>query len=104
MDAGVRSIVKLRTGSIVLTLGIVACAALSLAAQKKAAQPSGAVVFAQDKGKLPLKPRRPTVAHHEFEIPPSRGPPAAKATAETNPPHTSATTASGPLTLPPDAA
>src|SRR6266851_3853276 len=55
MVLGVRSIVKFRKVSIALTLGIVACAALSLAAQKKAAQTSGPVVFAQDKGKFTIK-------------------------------------------------
>src|SRR5256712_8703515 len=104
MDAGVRSIVKLRTGSIVLTLGIVACAALSLAAQKKAAQPSGAVVFAQDKGKLTIKLGGQTVGHEEFEIAPSGGSWVAKGTAEIRPPESSASRVSGSLTLQPDGA
>ncbi len=104
MDAGVRSIVKLRTGSIVLTLGIVACAALSLAAQKKAAQPSGAVVFAQDKGKLTIKLGGQTVGHEEFEIAPSGGGWVAKGTAEIKPPESSASRVSGSLTLQPDGA
>src|SRR2546428_3096726 len=104
MDAGVRSIVKLRTGSIVLTLGIVACAALSLAAQKKAAQPSGAVVFAQDKGKLTIKLGGQTVGHEEFEIAPSGGGWLAKGTAELKPPEGAASKVSGSLTLQPDGA
>src|SRR5467141_127264 len=72
MDAGVRSTVKFRTVSMALTLGIVACAALSLAAQK-GGQPSGAVLFAQDKGKLTIKLGGQTVGHEEFEIAPSDG-------------------------------
>ena len=54
MDAGVRSTVKFRTISIALTFGIAACAAFSLAAQKKPSA-AGPVVFAQDKGKLTIK-------------------------------------------------
>src|SRR6266849_606478 len=73
MVLGVRSIVKFRKVSIALTLGIVACAALSLAAQKKAAQTSGPVVFAQDKGKFTIKLGGQTVGHEEFEIAPSGG-------------------------------
>src|SRR3989442_4491728 len=104
MDAGVRSIVKLRTGSIVLTLGIVACAALSVAAQQKAAQPSGAVVFAQDKGKLTIKLGGQTVGHEEFEIAPSGGGWLAKGIAEIKPPEGGASKVSGSLTLQPDGA
>ena len=104
MDAGVRSIVKLRTGSIVLTLGIVACAALSLAAQKKAAQPSGAVVFAQDKGKLTIKLGGQTVGHEEFEIAPSGGGWLAKGLAEIKPPEGGSSKVSGSLTLQTDGA
>src|SRR2546425_11256187 len=104
MDAGVRSIVKLRTGSIVLTLGIVACAALSLAAQKKAAQPSGTVVFAQDKGKLTIKLGGQTVGHDEFEIAPSGGGWVAKGTAEIKPPEGNSSKVSGSLTMRADGA
>src|SRR6266436_1345552 len=73
MVLGVRSIVKFRKVSIALTLGFVACAALSLAAQKKAAQTSGPVVFAQDKGKFTIKLGGQTVGHEEFEIAPPDG-------------------------------
>src|SRR6266446_5452709 len=103
MDAGVRSIVKFRTVSIALTLGIVACAALSLAAQK-GGQPSGAVLFAQDKGKLTIKLGGQTVGHEEFEIAPSGGGWVAKGTAEIKPPESSASRVSGSLTLQPDGA
>jgi hypothetical protein len=99
MDAGVRSTVKFRIGSIALTLGIVAFAALSLAAQKKAAPSSGAVVFAQDKGKFTIKLGGQTVGHEEFEIAPSGGGWLAKGTAEIKPPEGAASKVSGSLTL-----
>src|SRR5882762_8951330 len=99
MDTGVRTTVKLRTGSIALTLGIVACAALSLAAQKKAAEASGPVVFAQDKGKLTVKLGGQTVGHEEFEIAPSSRGWLAKGTAEIKPPEGGSSKISGSLTL-----
>ena len=99
MDAGVRSTVKFRIGSIALALGIVACAALSLAAQKKAAPSSGAVVFAQDKGKFTIKLGGQTVGHEEFEIAPSGGGWLAKGTAEIKPPEGASSKISGSLTL-----
>src|SRR5713226_2313550 len=98
MDAGVRSIVKFRTVSIALTLGIAACAALSLAAQK-GGQPSGAVLFAQDKGKLTIKLGGQTVGHEEFEIAPSGGGWLAKGIVEIKPPEGDASKVSGSLTL-----
>jgi len=91
--------VKFRIGSIALTLGIVACAALSLAAQKKAAPSSGAVVFAQDKGKFTIKLGGQTVGHEEFEIAPSGGGWLAKGTAEIKPPEGASSKISGSLTL-----
>src|SRR5258707_11906832 len=103
MDAGVRSVVKFRTVSIALTLGIVACAALSLAAQK-GGQPSGAVLFAQDKGKLTIKLGGQTVGHEEFEIAPSGGGWLAKGTAEIKPPEGAASKVTGSLTLQADGA
>ena len=103
MDAGVRSTVKFRTVSIALTLGIVACAALSFAAQK-GGQPSGAVLFAQDKGKLTIKLGGQTVGHEEFEIAPSGGGWVAKGTAEIKPPEGSSSKVSGSLTLRADGA
>ena len=70
METGVGSAVKFRTALLALTLGIVA---LSLAAQKKTAETSGPVVFAEDKGKLTIKLGGQTVGHEEFEIEPSGG-------------------------------
>src|SRR5437879_5953952 len=101
MDGGVTSTVKFRTASVALALGIVACAALFLAAQKKAAEASGPVVFAQDKGKLTIKLGGQTVGHEEFEIAPSGGGWLAKGTAEIKPPESSGSKVSGSLTLQP---
>src|SRR6266850_1598735 len=90
MDTGVRSTVKLRKGLIALTLGIVACAALSLAAQKK--------------GKLIVKLGVQTVGHEEVEIAPSSGGWLAKGTAEIKPPEGGSSKISGSLTLQADGA
>src|SRR5712664_773598 len=102
MDTGVRSTVKFRTVSIALAHGIVACAALSLAAQKKAAETSAPVVFAQDKGKLTIKLGGQTVGHEDFEIAPSGGGWLAKGVAEIKPPDGGSSKVSGSLTLQPD--
>lgn len=99
MDTGVRNTVKIRTVSSALTLGILACAALSLAAQKKSAPTAGPVVFAQDKGKLTIKLGGQTVGHEEFEIAPSGGGWLAKGTAEIKPPEGASSKVSGSLTL-----
>src|SRR5258706_4014193 len=99
MDTGVRSTVKFRTVSIALALGIVACAALSLAAQKKAAATSAPVVFAQDKGKLTIKLGGQTVGHEEFEIAPSGGRWLAQGNADIKPPDGGSSEGSGSLTL-----
>src|SRR6266853_998323 len=104
MDAGVRSTVKFRIGSIALALGIVACAALSLAAQKKAAPSSGAAVFAQDKGKFTIKLGGQTVGHEEFEIAPSGGGWVAKGTADIKPPEGNSSKVFGSLTMRADGA
>src|SRR6267378_1087205 len=104
MDAGVTSTVNFRTASLALTLGIVACAALSLAAQKKAAESPGPVVFAQDKGKFTVKLGGQTVGHEEFEIAPSGGGWLAKGIAEIKPPEGGASKVSGSLTLQGDGA
>ena len=94
---------KFRTASVALTLGIVTCAALSLAAQKKAAEASGPV-FAEDKGKLTIKLGGQTVGHEEFEIAPSGGGWLAKGIAEIKPPEGAASKVSGSLTLQGDGA
>jgi hypothetical protein len=99
MDTGVRNTVKFRTVSFALTIGVVACAALSLAAQKKSAATSGPVVFVQDKGKLTIKLGGQTVGHEEFEISPSGGGWLARGTAEIKPPEGASSKVSGSLTL-----
>src|SRR6266851_341057 len=99
MDTGVRNTVEFRTASLALTFGIVACVALSLAAQKKTSETSGPVVFAQDKGKLTIKLGGQTVGHEEFEIAPSGGGWLAKGTAEIKPPEGASSKISGSLTL-----
>src|SRR5229473_4881933 len=104
MDTGVRNTVEFRTASLAMTFGIVACVELSLAAQKKAAETSGAVVFAQDKAKLTIKLGGQTVGHEEFEIAPSGGGWLAKGTAEIKPPEGSVSKVSGSLTLQADGA
>jgi hypothetical protein len=94
--------VKFRTVSFLITLGIVAGAALSLAAQKKPATSSA--VFAEDKGKLSIKLGGQTVGHEEFEIAPSGGGWLAKGTAEIKPPEGVSSKVSGALTLEADGA
>ena len=95
---------KFRTISIALIFGIVACVALSLAAQKKSAATSAPVVFAQDKGKLTIKLGGQTVGHEDFEIAPSGGGWLAKGVAEIKPPDGGSSKVSGSLTLQPDGA
>jgi hypothetical protein len=104
MDTGVRNTVKFRTVSLALTLGLVGCAGLSLAAQKKGAPAPGTVVFAQDKGKLTIKLAGQTVGHEEFEIAPSGGGWLAKGTAEIKPPEGASSKVSGSLTMQADGA
>jgi hypothetical protein len=96
--------VKLRTTTIAWTLGIVACAALSLAAQKNDAAPSGPVVFSRDKGKLTIKLGGQTVGHEEFEIAPSGAGWLAKGTVEIKPPEGLSSKVSGSLALRTDGA
>src|SRR6266481_6982126 len=104
MNKGVRSTVKFRTVPIAVTLGIVACAGLSLADQKKGGPASGPVVLVPDRGKLTIKLAGQTVGHEEFEIAPSGGGWLAKGTAEIKPPESSGSKVSGSLTLQPDGA
>jgi hypothetical protein len=82
---------------------ILACAAASVAAQKKNAAP-GAGVFAQDKGKLTIKLDGQTVGHEEFEIMPSGGGWLAKGNADIKASQTVASKVSGSLALQPDGA
>ncbi len=93
---------KFGTTCIGLILGIVTCAALSFAAQKKGAASSG--VLAQDKGKFTIKLAGQTVGHEEFEIAPSGGGWLAKGTADIKPPEGAASRVTGSLTLQADGA
>jgi len=102
MTTGVRRAVKFRTTCIGLILGFAACAALSLAAQKKGAAGSG--VLTQDKGKFTIKLAGQTVGHEEFEIAPSGGGWLAKGTADIKPPEGAASKVTGSLTLQADGA
>src|SRR5438876_2547206 len=104
MDAGVGSTVKFKTVFIALAFGIVAFAALSLAAQKKGARAPGAHLFATDKGKLTIKLDGQTVGHEEFEIAPSGGGWLAKGTTDLKPPEGGASKVTGSLTLQADGA
>jgi hypothetical protein len=99
MEPGVRIVVKSRTALIAIALGILACAALTLAAQK-----SGSTLFAQDKGRLTIKLDGQTVGHEDFEIAPSGTGWRAKGTADIKPPEGAASKISGTLTLQPDGA
>lgn len=102
MGMGVRRTVKFRTTSMALALTIGACAAFSLAAQKKAVP--GPAVLAQDKGKFTIKLGGQTVGHEDFEITPSGGGWLAKGTADIRPPQGVASKVSGSLALQPDGA
>src|SRR5713226_3734922 len=102
MTTGVRRTVKFRATCVGLILGFAACAALSLAAQKKGAAGSG--VLTQDKGKFTIKLAGQTVGHEEFEIAPSGGGWLAKGTADIKPPEGAASKVTGSLTLQADGA
>lgn len=95
---------KFRTAWIFGAVGVVACAALSLLAQKKATPPTGTSIFAPDKGKLTIKLDGQTVGREEFEIAPSGGGWTAKGTTDIKPPEGAATKVTGALTLQPDGA
>jgi hypothetical protein len=101
MDAGVSSTMKFRTASIALALGIFACAALSLADQKK---PAGHSVFTQDKGRLTIKLDGQTVGHEDFQISQSGESWLAKGTAEFKTLEGASSKVTGALTLQPDGA
>jgi hypothetical protein len=81
------------------TLAILACTALTLAAQKNSSS-----VLAQDKGKLTIKLGGQIVGHEDFEIVPSGAGWRAKGTADIKPPEGVASKISGTLTLEPNGA
>ena len=88
---------NLKTIRISLTLGIVACAALSFASQKKGKAAPG--VFVQDKGKFTIKLAGQTVGHEEFDIAPAEGGWLAKGTSDIKPPQGAPSKVTGSLTL-----
>jgi hypothetical protein len=83
-------------------IGLLACATLTFAAQKKSAASTAAAVFAQDKGKFTIELNGHTVGHEDFEISPTGGGWTARSTTDIKPPDSSATRVTGTLTLQPD--
>jgi len=98
MSTGVRRTMKYRK-IVTAVLTILACTALTLAAQK-----SSPGVFAQDKGKLTIKLDGQTVGREDFEIAPSGAGWRAKGTTDIKPSEGPASKISGTLTLQPDGA
>src|SRR6267143_7251089 len=98
MSTGVRRTMKYRK-IVAAVLTILACTALTLAAQK-----NSSTLFAQDKGKLTIRLDGQTVGHEDFEITPSGAGWRAKGTADLKPPDGGASKISGTLTLQPDGA
>jgi hypothetical protein len=78
-----------------LTLGLVACATLSLAGQKKTAPG----VLVQDKGRFTIKLAGQTVGHEEFEIAPAEGGWLAKGSSDIKPPEGAPSKVTGSLTM-----
>lgn len=86
-----------KTVFIGLILGMVACAALSAASQKKEKAAPGLLV--QDKGKFTIKLAGQTVGHEEFDISPAEGGWLAKGTSDIKPPEGAPSKVTGSLTL-----
>jgi hypothetical protein len=80
-----------------LTLGMVACAALSFASQKKEKAAPGLLI--QDKGKFTIKLAGQTVGHEVFDIAPAEGGWLAKGTSDIKPPEGAPSKVTGSLTL-----
>jgi hypothetical protein len=89
--------VNSKTVCIGLTLGMVACAALSFASQKKEKAAPG--VLAQDKGRFSIRLAGQTVGHEEFDIAPAEGGWLAKGTSDIKPPQGAPSKVTGSLTL-----
>src|SRR5580693_4004881 len=83
----------------VLTAGLLVCAGVTFAAQKKSVAPVAASVFTQDKGKFVIQLKGQTVGHEDFDIAPSSGGWTARGTTDLKPPDSAATRTSGTLTL-----
>ena len=86
-----------KTVFIGLALGILACAALSFASQKKEKAAPG--VFVQDKGKFTIRLAGQAVGHEEFDISPAEGGWLAKGTSDIKPPTGAPSKVTGSLTL-----
>src|SRR5215472_15164692 len=78
-------------------LGMVACAALSFASQKKVKAEPGLLV--QDKGKFTIKLAGQTVGHEDFDIAPAEGGWLAKGASDIKPPQGAPSKVTGSLTL-----
>ena len=78
-------------------MGMVACAALCSASQKKEKAAPGILV--QDKGKFTIKLAGQTVGHEEFDISPAEGGWLAKGTSDIKPPQGAPSKVTGSLTL-----
>lgn len=102
MSTGVRPAVRFRKTMLPFALAALACATLSLAAQKKNVVTSG--VFAQDKGRFTIKLAGQIVGHEEFEIAPSGSGWLAKGSVDIKPPEGAASKITGALTLQADGA
>lgn len=86
---------------LAMIAGVLACAALAVAAQKKNAVPS---VFIPDKGKFSIQLDAQTVGHEEFEISPQGGGWMVQGTTELKTPEAPATRVTGTLILQADGA
>jgi hypothetical protein len=80
---------------------LLACSALTLAAQKKGAR---AALFSQDQGKFSIQLDGHTVGHEDFEISPTGAGWAARGTSDLKPPDSPSARVTGTLTLQPDGA
>jgi phage baseplate assembly protein gpV len=95
---------KFKSASLAFALVIFACAALTVAAQKKTGATSAAGVFSQDRAKFAIKLDGQTVGHEDFEIAPNGGGWLAKGTSDIKLPTGGSSKVSGTLTLQPDGA
>ena len=80
------------------------CTTLTIAAQKKNANPATNSVFAQDKGKFTIQLDGKSVGHEEFELAQAGGGWTARSTTDIAPPESAASRISGTLMLQPDGA
>src|SRR5437763_4862634 len=86
-----------KTAGIGLIVGIVACATVCFAGQKR--QKAAPGVLVQDKGKFTIKLAGQIVGHEEFEIAPAEGGWLAKGSSDIKPPEGAPSRVTGSLTL-----